>query len=201
MAEENVKEKEVDTPIAVSVEEMKKFGCPYCGYRSGTTSISGGGTAVWRCGECGRGCAVLAKGVAKSTVGFGDFYPELQDHPRRGIPSHGRPDEKPEGGGEFFCSRGIGLDNTPGCFVCGGGTGLYNNIAAFVQCKAAGERVVAMFKKGARLDYRDYEPDRVQVKVGACDNHKENLGVLSQLTSEGEKSIITQEMIQKAISS
>jgi hypothetical protein len=114
--------------------------------------ISGGGAAIWACGseECGKTCCVLAKGVTKSTIGFGDFYPELQEHPRRGIPSHGRPDKKPENEGEFFHSRGIGLDNCT-CFVCGThdrdgkGHTMLNNIAAFVQCKEAGERVVAMF--------------------------------------------------------
>lgn len=187
-----------DQPIAVAAKEVEQFGCPYCGYRSGTSPISGGGTTVVICSECDRSYAVLAEGVISSTIGFGDLYPELVDHPRRGTPSHGRPDKQPEQGGEFFWPRGIGLDVTPGCFVGGGKNGLRNNIAAFVQCKAAGERVVAMFHRGARLDYRDYEPDRVQVKIGACKRHLLNLRRLDNLT-RACGGIITAEVVQMAI--
>jgi hypothetical protein len=135
----------------------------------------------------------LGEGVVKSPIGFGSHYPELQPHPRRGIQSHGRPDTRPEGGGEFFNPRGIGTDTTPGCFVCGGASGLYANIAAFVQCREAGERVVQMFQQGARLDYRDYSPDRVQVKVGACKQHLPNLQSLNNATYQAG-GVITDEM-------
>lgn len=184
--------------IAVSVAELREFGCPHCGYRSGYTPISGGGTAAWICGsgECGKTSCVLADGATKSTIGFGDFYPELQPHPRKGTPSHGQPDKKPDGGGEFFRSRGIGLDTTPGCFVCEGSKCLRNNIAAYVQNKESGERVVALFSKGARLDYREYEPDHVQVKIGACDSHLPNLERLHSLVSDG---IITKERIAQSV--
>lgn len=73
---------------------------------------------------------------------------------------------------------------------------MLNNIAAFVQCKEAGERVVAMFPQGAWLDYRDYEPDRVQVKIGACDKHLPNLQKLYELTREG---VITNAHINEAL--
>lgn len=193
---------ETQSVIAVSVKDLREFGCPYCGYRSGYTPISGGGAAVWTCGseECGKTCCVLGEDVIKSTIGFGDFYPELQAHPRRGTPSHGRSDKRPGGGGEFFYSRGIGLDNCT-CFVCethdrdGKGHTMLNNIAAFVQGKEAGERVVAMFSRGARLDYREFEPDRVQVKIGACDSHLANLQKLYELTQDG---IITVDRINEA---
>lgn len=128
-------------PLAVSYEEAKQWGCPYCGYRSGYSPISGGGTSVFVCGECGKGSAILAQGVTKSTIGFGNFYPELSARPRIGIPGHGTPDRQPEGGGEFFRSRDIGLDTTPGCFVCGGGTKMHNNIAAFVYSARKGEHL------------------------------------------------------------
>lgn len=193
---------ETQSVIAVSVKELQEFGCPFCGYRSGYTPISGGRAAVWTCGseECGKTCCVLGEGITKSTIGFGDFYPELQAHPRRGIPSHGRPDKKPDSEGEFFRSRGVGLDNCT-CFVCGThdrdgkGHTMLNNIAAFVQGKEAGERVVAMFSQGAWLDYRDFEPDRVQVKIGACDSHLVNLQKLDELTQDG---IITADRINEA---
>ncbi|MBI5045126.1 MAG: hypothetical protein HZC02_04315 [Candidatus Levybacteria bacterium] len=193
-----------ERPIAVAAEEAAKFGCPYCGYRSGSSFISGGGTTAWRCGDqnCGRVSALLADGVTVSAIGFGDYYPTLVAHPRLGTPSHGSPDERPENGGEFFSSRGIGLDGVP-CFIC---ATIFrdeemhrylHNIAAFVRTKAAGDRVVAMFKQGAVVDYREYEPDRVQVKIGACDTHKPNLELLDQLVRKNGH-VITDDIVQRA---
>lgn len=196
-------EKVIPSVIAVSVTELNLFGCPHCGYRSGSSLLSFGGAATWRCGsnECGKTSCILAEGLTKSPIGFGDFYPTIQDHPRRGVPSHGNPDAKPEGGGEYFSSRGIGVDVCP-CFVCGevrcSPTSMnlvLNNIAAFVRCKEAGERVVRLFRGWARLDYREYEPDRVQVKVGACEKHFINLQKLDGLVKDG---VITEEKIRVA---
>ncbi|RJQ28064.1 hypothetical protein C4565_04220 [Candidatus Parcubacteria bacterium] len=172
--------------IAISQFALSQWGCPHCGYRSGYMPIQVGGSAMWICGECQKRCAVLADGITRSKIAVGApaYYPELQPHPLEGTPKHGRPDKKPVGGGEYFRSRGIGLDETPGCFVCGGSTKLHSNIAAFVQCKEAGERIVKMFETGARLDYREHEPDRIQVKIGACDKHFRNLEMLHNKTSE-----------------
>lgn len=183
--------------VAVSAEEHAKFGCPYCGYRSGSTAVSCAGTFTWDCGECRQGSVILAQGVTQSVIGFGEskYHPELQKHPRFGTPSHGRRDQRPAGGGECFNSRGIGLDTTPGCFVCGGESEMRHNIAAFVYTKAAGERVVAMFHHGARLDYREHSPDRVQVKIGACETHLPNLVYLNNSTTEG---IIEEASVQAA---
>lgn len=180
-----------DKPIAITIASLNQFGCPYCGYRSGTTPMSFGATVLWQCSECGKSCCALADGTTKSSIRVGDIYPELERHPRHGMPSHGTPDLKPGGGGEFFRSRGIGLDSCA-CFVCGAqqnrnerGSVFLNNIAAFAQCKEAGERVVAMFPQGARLDYREHEPDRVQVKIGACDLHLPHLQKLDLLVQDG----------------
>ena len=161
---------EVSPIIAVSVTALQEFGCPHCGYRSGYTSASSKEGSIWVCGsqKCGKTSCVLADGVTKSLIGFGGFYPKLQSHPRRGTPSHGQPDKKPDGGGEFFRSRGIGKDVISGCLVCGGDKRMLYNIAAYVQTREAGERIVAMFPYGTYLDYREEEPDSVQVKVGAC---------------------------------
>ena len=194
---------EKEKPIAIAAAEMKEFGCPYCGYRSGCTRLSCGGSAIWRCGdeECGKDCHILFDGAVKSAISLDGFYPELQAHPRRGIPSHGRPDKKPEGEGEFFHPRGIGLDSC-WCFVCGTrdrdgkGHSSLHNIAAFVQCEASGKRVKGMFSQGAWLDYRPYEPDRVQVKIGACDAHLPKLKKLYELTQDG---IITAARISEAM--
>lgn len=200
-------------PIAVSFKEFEVSGCPHCGYRSGYSRMSGQGATVWSCADCGVGCVILAEGVEVSPVGFGredreTIYPKLQPHPRRGIPKHGEKDEKPEGGGEFFSARGLGMDNSPGCFVCGGEESddprfkyrmvMLSNVAGFVRCKAAGERLVEMFGgKGCWMDYRDFEPDRVQVKIGACEKHKANLEKFARMAEVGER-VVTKEIIEEA---
>lgn len=176
--------------IAVSLESYKQWGCPHCGYRSALQHISVGGAASLHCSDpdCHRGFQIFAEGIAVSPIGIGrkefTIYPELQRHPREGTPGHGSPDKQPEKGGEYFHSRGIGTDRAP-CFVCGLGD-LNSNIAAFVQCKDSGERIVGMFKdERARLDYREFEPDRVQVKIGACAKHFSALEKLREITQDG----------------
>ena len=84
-------------------------------------------------------------------------------------------------------SRGIGNDVTNGCIACDlpkqtdGDDYLVNNISFFVDSKKDGECLVALFGgRGARLDYRDFEPHRIQAKVGACDRHKPVLQALEQ---------------------
>lgn len=78
----------------------------------------------------------------------------------------------------------IGLDHTPGCFVCGPTTtDIYNsNISCFVANKEVGERITALFPHGARLDYRHWEPQWIQVKVGACPKHIPLLHALVAMT-------------------
>lgn len=188
--------------IAVSSSEMQAYGCPHCGYRSGHSAMSGGGASSWTCGECGKFAIILADGLNKSPLGFGIgksfLYPKVRKHPRSGIPSHGKRDVRSTDGSEQFRSRGIGMDYTPGCFVCGGFNGMHDNIAAFVQCKTSGERVIKMFDgKGAYLDYREHEPDYVQVKVGACKKHISALERLHSLTDAADGKI-TKSMIEEA---
>lgn len=83
--------------------------------------------------------------------------------------------------GVKFNPRGIGSDYTPGCFCCGGDKDLYSNISGFVSSKADGEKVVGMFSTGVYLDFRDYEPNWIQVKIGACKDHLPNLEHLYRL--------------------
>lgn len=100
---------------------------------------------------------------------------------------------------ENFHTRGLGLDGVP-CMVCGGPIRLLDNIAAFVDDKEAGERVVAMFESEgahARLDYRPSEPNWVQVKTGACETHKPNLEYLDRIVRP--TGTITPTMIRKAL--
>lgn len=190
--------------IAVSVEELNRWGCPNCGYRSGSTPIQQGGCASWRCGDCSHACIVLAEGITKSTIGCyvedKYVYPTLVDHPRRGTPAHGRPDKQPEGGGEFFRPRGIGLDHREGvgCWVCGLVSERYmRNIAAYAQCKDASDRIVRLFGRGAWTDFREREPDYVQVKIVVCDQHEKALSKLLELTRDD--GIITHEKILQAL--
>ena len=190
----------VAAPIAISERDSKQWGCPYCGYRSFQGFIHYGGCAVVSCSECGQFFHILGEGILVSPIKTKDFAPKLSPHPRDGIPKHGKPDMRPEEG-EFFKSRGIGLD-LGSCFICGteircpGSNNYLNNIAAFVQCKEAGERVVGMFEKGAHLDYREHEVDRVQVKVCACDEHLAELMILNESVRDG---VITTRKIEKAI--
>ena len=86
-------------------------------------------------------------------------------------------------------SRGIGRDRCPGCFVCNDGdvSRMMSNISMFVGSRQDGEMIVEMFPHhGARLDYRSNEPDWIQVKVGACDNHVPNLEKLDELIYRNE---------------
>ena len=55
-----------------------------------------------------------------------------------------------------------------------------------------------MFQHGAMLDYREHEPDYVQVKVGACDQHLPALQLLHEACREDRR--ITAERIASAIS-
>ncbi len=88
--------------------------------------------------------------------------------------------------------RGIGLDNIPsGCFCCGKNEKTYlHNISGFVEDRGAGESITNIFGEyGARLDYRDCEPNWIQVKIGACDEHLPNLRDLERVVREADKNI------------
>jgi len=66
-----------------------------------------------------------------------------------------------------------------------------------VSSRQEGECAEALFKLGARLDYREFEPDWIQVKVGACAKHIANLDCLhSQLTKHKH---ITAEIVDGSI--
>jgi hypothetical protein len=102
-----------------------------------------------------------------------------------------------------FRPRGIGLDVCPCCFVCGvaerkiNGNTCLNNIAAFVKCKGDGEAIVEWFGQRARVDFRESEPSWIQVKVGACDAHLDNLKALAKET--GRYGVIRQKDIEEAV--
>ncbi len=102
-----------------------------------------------------------------------------------------------------FNPRGIGLDVCPCCFVCmatkraEGKNNYLHNIAAFVESKPDGEKIVEWFTSLARLDYREREPNWIQLKVGACDLHLSNLKELERLTSK--YGVIRQKDIEESL--
>ena len=92
---------------------------------------------------------------------------------------------------ENYHPRGLGVNWHP-CYICnqGGRTSVQTDMAAFVDNKEAGERIIAMYDRlglHAVLDYRPTEPNWVQVKVGACKKHTSNLKKLSELCSDDYK--------------
>ncbi len=77
----------------------------------------------------------------------------------------------------YFCPRTIGLESNLECFVCGvnkrhkNSNDYLHNISGFVDSKEDVLLIVSMFKYKQRLDYRSHDPNRIQVKIRACDNH------------------------------
>lgn len=77
----------------------------------------------------------------------------------------------------YFGPRGQGSNWLP-CMVCGpdapDAKDLRSDMASFVSSREKGLLAVAWFADAglyAHLDYRDFEPNWVQVKVGACPAH------------------------------
>lgn len=104
--------------------------------------------------------------------------------------------------GAAWNSRGIGSEFGLPCFVTGapstGPGDLKPNIAAFVESQEAGTVIVAsMFNGLARLDYREKEPNWIQVKVGVVKEHKAALEELDRLT-RANNNIITPTIIKAA---
>lgn len=85
-----------------------------------------------------------------------------------------------------WASRGLGLDVTNGCFVCGAtrrtpeqiDSDYMNNIAAHVA-KVDEFAAMACFERGARMDYYHGDRESPQIKVGACNAHLPELEALS----------------------
>jgi hypothetical protein len=92
---------------------------------------------------------------------------------------------------ENYHPRGLGT-NWHSCYICnqGGGRFVQTDMAAFVDDRESGERIVEMYKTlGLHpvLDYRENQPSHVQVKVGACEKHLPNLEKLMELCSTDKK--------------
>lgn len=85
----------------------------------------------------------------------------------------------------YWSPRGIGYDSVP-CFVtkqmkCDGRP----NISGFVSSREDGEKVVEIFGGYARLDFRAFEPNWIQVKVGVEKGHEEVLERLEVAVNDG----------------
>lgn len=74
-------------PLAVSSEDTKLFGCPYCGAdeQKNFMILWGGNCDSWLCNNCHRIYIRLYPGVNKSPLKIYDYAPSLSLHPRRAI--------------------------------------------------------------------------------------------------------------------
>lgn len=85
----------------------------------------------------------------------------------------------------YWSPRGIGCDSVP-CFVTKNSKfDLRPNISGFVSSREDGQKVVDMFGGYARLDYREHEPNWIQVKVGVEKEHEEMLDRLMIAINDG----------------
>lgn len=99
---------------------------------------------------------------------------------------------------QFFRPRGLGRDGNFPCLVTGVHLDFAENLSGFVTSKTAGEKVLAMLGGRARLDYRDYEPNWVQVKIGVAKGHEAVLQRLCDATAACDN-IISPRMILWAL--
>jgi|GEM_PF-5599261 len=183
--------------IGIHILDFQKYGCPHCGYRSGSFMVGMDGSTTFECCECEKTSVLLGEGIEISSIGFGDppVYPTRKKHPLHGIPAHGNADVKPPKGGEFYDILGtIGEKIECGCYICGQENMLHDCISGFVRTRESGKRVLNLFEVGkAFLDYSPKRPDRTEVKIGACDKHQRNLTELHRLIRQGNT--ITKEKI------
>jgi hypothetical protein len=191
---------------AVSVTALQQFGCPSCGSKNGSSECFDGRTMLWMCRDCGAGCCGLMQGITRATFAMGDFYAKLQVHPFQDISDHRLVDKRPEDGGEFFRPFKYGLAYIA-CFVCGAyvmdgnGSPWLNEMSARVRSWEASGRVIEMFRLGpfqrsaALLNEGARKLGRIEVDIGACDEHYCNLIKLHDLTQIG---VITKEYLKEA---
>lgn len=96
------------------------------------------------------------------------------------------PDVRPDGEGEYWCSRGAGVPD----------------ISGFVKSKQAGERINMMVNKvlGKKkhkswLDYREYEPEWIQYKFHQDEFDMKKLDELSRANGN----VLTEEIIRQCV--
>ena len=97
-------------------------------------------------------------------------------------------DKRPEGGGEYWKSRGASQ----------------YDVSGFVESKAAGERLLRMVKyiletdePKTFLDYREFEPNWIQFKFSAEEFEVERLSDMA----EANNNIITEQIVRLCVKS
>lgn len=178
---------EQDYPLAIRETPWKIHGCPFCGCNYITSHMQGGGCMPGECKECGKSYVVVSDTLDEISIKINGKSPMIVDHPREVFKAHDLaiPDNPPkEENAEWFNSRGVGYD-----------------LAGFVKCKAAGERIDAMVQEvleiergehsDSFLDYRIDEPLWIQYKFK---EHEFDVKMLDKKTKEAG-GIITKEML------
>jgi len=184
--------------LAVENTPYQKYGCPNCGCDSSIRdNFFRGDQQAGTCRACGLHFMIIFDGATQKDiiVKYGTVqkdengqiimeYPILIPHPRKGIDKwkYELPDIRPDQeDAEFFQSRGVGYD-----------------LAGYIKSKAAGERIMDMIKEilgtdksKSFLDYRDYEPFRIQFKFK---KEEFNLNMLHSLVIENDN-IITKDIL------
>lgn len=97
-------------------------------------------------------------------------------------------DERPEGGGEYWSSRGASS----------------YDVSGFIKSKPAGERLLRMVKyildtdePKTFLDYREFEPNWIQFKFSAEEFDVERLSDMA----EANNNIITEQIVRQCVKS
>lgn len=178
--------------LILSNSDFQKYGCPGCNYDLVSTRTSFRGEFTVSCNnpECDTEYFVI---LADDVVDSKDYkegntdYPLVNEHPNKiDRMVWFAPDIRPDvPDADFFNSRGIGYD-----------------LAGFVKSKEAGERIIKMTKQllGTRdikswLDYREHEPNWIQVKF---QKEEFDLELLDSLVRENNN-IITRSILEQSI--
>lgn len=83
--------------------------------------------------------------------------------------------------------RGLGTSSGK-CFVCGRQI-THENFASFVPSIETGEAIMVLFKTigcFAKLDYRESEPNWIQIKIVGCQAHNDCIKFLHEAVSRNE---------------
>jgi hypothetical protein len=89
-------------------------------------------------------------------------------------------DVKPKNG-EYFNTIKYVLEDASCCFICGREIKNWGNLSAYVKTHESGKRIAEMFNKEVLIDFKESEPNSVQVKVGTCAEHIYHLILLNKL--------------------
>lgn len=200
-----MEKKQIYEPVeGYNIEDIIKHGCPHCNYRSSYNNISTYSYSMHTCGSCQKGFTIVHKKEGLNNM--------ILEHPLKQNLAKGREDKRPNvKNAEYFATRGVGLENLEYCIYCNDDKnhGLVNNISGFIRTYEAGERLLKWFKPhpdkenvsklkklGVYLDYRENYPDRIQFKIGACNDHLNKLKALNLYVAQA--GYISKDLINKS---